>query len=401
MTKQLTIGLLAGETSGDNLGAGLMRALITSAPADCEVHFVGVGGEHMAAAGLETLYPISELSVNGFKDPVLRLPSLIRLLKNIGDEMLRRRVDLFLGVDFNVFNFLLEGRLKKHGITTAHYVSPSVYAWRRGRTKRVAKVADMIFCLYPFEPPFYENTSVEAVFVGHPMADEIDPSSGNAEGRRQAREELELHEDATVVAVLPGSRSSEIELMLPAFVGAMQLIAAQIAEVQFVIPYPREDLLTRLEMHLNAAGIGSELKVKLVAGGARTVLRAADAGLVKSGTSTLEAMLLRRPMVVSYRLGPWSYQLARRLVRTPYIALPNILLGRARVPELLQDEGSAENLATTLLSELEKSRSDPHYFDDFEALHHDLRRDADATAARAVLRLLQLGSDRSDSSATR
>ena len=382
VAKKFTVGLLAGEASGDNLGEGLMRSLSQQIPAEYDVEFVGIGGEKMIAAGLNSLFSINELSVNGFKEPILKLPSLFRLLRDIGDEMLKREVDVFIGIDFNVFNFLLEGRLKKHGLLTAHYVSPSVYAWRRGRTKRVAKVADMVFCLYPFEPKFYADTAVEPVFVGHPLANEIDPERSSEAARQQARAELKVDVDKTVIAVLPGSRGSEIDLMLPPFIGAMERLRHHFGDIEFLIPYPTERLKAKL-----APVLDLDFPVRLVSGGARQVLQAADGAMVKSGTSTLEAMLLRRPMVVSYRLGTLSYKLAMLLVRTPYVALPNILLGRAQVPELLQEEGTPEALAAALIAEMEASRSRSDYFSDFDAMHDELRRDANATAAQAVLRL--------------
>ncbi|NKB97524.1 MAG: lipid-A-disaccharide synthase [Pseudomonadales bacterium] len=389
MSKRLTVGLLAGEASGDNLGAGLMTAMRAELAPDFEIDFVGVGGARMIDAGLDCLFPIEKLSVNGFRDPILKLPTLIKALKSVGDEMLKRSVDLFIGVDFNVFNFLLEGRLKKRGLRTAHYVSPSVYAWRRGRTKRVAKVADVILCLFPFEPPFYEKTSVQAVFVGHPLADEISLTSGDSSSRAEARKKLGLTTTNTVVAVLPGSRTGELKLMLPPFLEAATIVAKQDPKVEFLIPYPRETLKPILETSLAEF---SQLSVKLVPGGARTVLQASDVALVKSGTSTLEAMLLHRPMVVSYRMGKISYQLAKRLMRSPYVALPNILLDEMYVPELLQHEGTPEKLAHALLNELQSARQDPDYFLAFERLHKHLRRRADVTAARAVIRLLGVGS---------
>lgn len=389
MPEKFTVGLLAGEASGDNLGAGLMAALKQKLSADSIVSFVGIGGERMQAEGLESLYPIEALSVNGFRDPILKLPSLLKTLVQIRNEMIHRQVDVFVGIDFNVFNFLLEGRLKRQGIPTVHYVSPSVYAWRRGRTRRVAKVADVILCLFPFEPKFYAQTAVEAVFVGHPLADEIGPETGSERHRRKARDALGCSGAAQVIALLPGSRSSEINLMLPVFLEAARNISRVLSDVVFLIPYPRPGLKALIDSALPQYG---DLQILPVAGGAREVLTACDGALVKSGTSTLEAMLLRRPMVVSYRMGRLSYQLARRLIRSPYVALPNILLSRMRVPELLQYEGTAEALSQALLRELENARTQTDYFEEFDRLHGTLARQADASAAEAVLRLLGVGS---------
>ena len=389
MTEKLKIGFVAGEASGDNLAAGLMAALRTEAPKDCVIEFVGVGGTRMCEQGLKCLYTLDVLSVNGFRDPILKLPALIRLFKDIGDQLIAHELDVFVGVDFNVFNFLLEGRLKKKGVQTVHYVSPSVYAWRRGRTRRVAKVADAILCLFPFEPQFYENTNVKAVYVGHPLADEISPHAGSAAARTEARKILGMSESWTVIAVLPGSRRGELTLMLPIFLQTATILCKEIADVHLVIPCAKPDLRDMIESELRSY---PWLSVTVVDQDTRRVLAACDIGLIKSGTSTLEAMLMHRPMVISYRMGKWSYQLAKRLLRSPYVALPNILSNRMLVPELLQYEGSPENLAAALQSELARSRTESGFFAPYEALHTTLRRQADVTSAQAVLRLTRVGS---------
>lgn len=383
----LTLGVLAGEASGDNLGAGVMRALRERLGDHDEVRFVGVGGARMREQGLHALASIDELSVNGFRDPIVRLPQLIRLLRRLIREFSAANIDGFLGVDFNVFNFLLEAALKRRGIKTAHYVSPSVYAWRSGRTRRVAKSADLVLCLYPFEPAFYDALPVRAEFVGHPLADEIAPDAGAVAQRDAARDSLGLDKSAnTVLAVLPGSRNSEVALMVDDFLRAAELFAQRHAPASVVVPCLRPAIRARveqaLEKHPNA-------NVTLYDGDARRALIAADIALVKSGTSTLEAMLLHRPAVVSYRLGRMTYQLAKRVVRTPYVALPNILAGRELMPELLQDAASGPALADALDRELRNALESPTYIDEFCRLHEQLRCGADAKAAAAVLRLLQ------------
>ncbi|MEM9623398.1 MAG: lipid-A-disaccharide synthase, partial [Pseudomonadota bacterium] len=202
----ITLGVLAGEPSGDNLAAGMMRQIQLQAGDAVTVRFVGVGGPQMIAAGLQVLAPMESLAVNGFREPLLRLPSLVTLLRRLIKTFQQIEIDAFVGVDFNVFNFLLEKALKKRGIATAHYVSPSVYAWRTGRTRRVAKSADLLLCLYPFEPAFYRDTSVNAQFVGHPLADEITPDTGSATAAQEARRQLNISPENKVLAVLPGSR---------------------------------------------------------------------------------------------------------------------------------------------------------------------------------------------------
>ena len=340
------IGLLAGEPSGDNLGAGLMRELKRLHP---RATFVGVGGAGMLSEGLEALHAMERLSVNGFVDPILRLPELVGLLRKLRDQMVQRQVDAFVGVDFNVFNLLLERLLKRRGIRTAHYVSPSVYAWRRGRAKRISRSADLLLTLYPFEPAFYSAYPVRAEYVGHPLAHAITDADAGPEARARARDELGLGE-GPVVAVLPGSRRSEVALIGPTFLAAAQRMRAE-RPLQFVVPSPRPELEAQL-----SALMPAELAPHVVIhrGNARLPLQAADAALVKSGTSTLECMCLLRPMVVSYKLGGLSYALAKRVVRTPYVALPNILAGEALVPEYLQHDATPEVLAGALLELLDE-----------------------------------------------
>lgn len=374
----LTIGIVAGEASGDNLGRGLMAELKRRHP---QARFVGIGGPGMLEEGLESVVSMDRLSMNGFIDPLRRLPELLSIIRRLLARYDAEQPDLFVGVDFNVFNLLLEGRLKKRGITTVHYVSPSVYAWRRGRIRRIVRAADVLLTLYPFEPELYAHTPLRAVYVGHPLADAIDPQAGSAAGRQRARAELGVDGAGLVVALLPGSRMSEVRMLGERFLEAAALIARQRSSVCFVVPCVRP----AIEHWLAAARQRfPQLHIVHYAGNARLALTACDGALVKSGTSTLEAMLLRRPMVVSYRLGAITYQVVRRMLRTPYVALPNILAGRMLVPELLQNAATAEALAGTLLAELDKAHDDPEYLQEFARLHHVLRQSADVRAAQAV-----------------
>ncbi len=378
----VTIGIVAGEASGDNLGRGLMVEIKRRYPG---ARFVGIGGPGMVTEGLETLVPMDRLSMNGFVEPLRRLPELFGILRLLLARFAADPPDVFVGVDFNVFNLLLERRLKRRGITTVHYVSPSVYAWRRGRIRRIAGAADMLLALYPFEPALYADTPVRAVYVGHPLADAIDLEAGSPAAQRQARIELGVPTDVPVVALLPGSRLSEVRLMGDVFLAAAERLAVSLGGIRFVVPCIRPAIADWLA---EARARHPGLSLCGYAGNARLALTACDGALVKSGTSTLEAMLLRRPMVVSYRLGPVTYQLVRRLLRTPYVALPNILAGRELVPELLQDRATPAALAGALLGELDKCRADPEYLREFERLHLRLRQDADARAAEAVGSLL-------------
>lgn len=377
-----TIGIVAGEASGDNLGRGLMAELERRHPG---ARFVGIGGSGMIGEGLDSVVSMERLAVNGFIDPIRRLPELVGILRRLLARYDAERPDVFVGVDFNVFNLLLEGRLKRRGIPTVHYVSPSVYAWRRGRIRRMARAADMLLTLYPFEPAFYAHTPVRAVYVGHPLADAIAPDAGEDRERHRVRAELGLTDAPLVVALLPGSRLSEVKLLGDLFLDAAVLIAEQRPGTRFVVPCVRPAISAWLDA---ARRRYPGLLLHDYAGNARRALTACDGALVKSGTSTLEAMLLRRPMVVSYRLGAVTYQIVRRMLRTPFVALPNILAGRALVPELLQNDATAPALAAHLLAELDKAHGDPEYLREFARLHDLLRQNADARAAEAVAQLL-------------
>ena len=368
----VVIGLLAGEPSGDLLGAGLINALRAMLQ-DREVTFMGVGGARMQAAGLICLADFETLSVNGFREPIMRLPELYRMYRELSTTLVEARVDAFVGIDFNVFNFLLEARLKRQGIPTAHYVSPSVYAWRRGRTKKVSRSADKLFCLFPFEPAFYKGHEVDARFIGHPMAAEIPLQAGSDEARKEVRLSLGLDLNDIILAVLPGSRGSEVELMLRPMLQAAQGFAeaqpTSNRSVRVIIPCVNQARYAQVDP---IAKKFSQLSPCLYRGDARSPLIACDLALVKSGTSTLEAMLLRRPMVVTYRLGYWTYLIANSLLKTPFIAVPNILAGRMLVPELVQKAATPDAMCEALGRVFCTARTNTEQLRVFEQLHRKL-----------------------------
>ncbi len=374
--------MVAGEASGDVLGAGLMQALARRSDG---IRFMGVGGEAMLAEGLEPMGSMETLAVNAFKDPLLKLPRILGLLASLRRRYLADPPDVFVGVDFNVFNLWLERMLKARGIPTVHYVSPSVYAWRRSRVQRIARSADRLLALFPFDEPHYAGTGTKVVFVGHPLADAIEADAGSDANRLAARRALGVAGTGTVVALLPGSRMGEIRLMLDGFLGAAEKLRASLPEVAFVIPCPCPAIAAAVEEKLRGR---PHLPCTVHRGDARLPLTACDAALVKSGTGTLEAMLLRRPMVVTYRLGPLAWWLARRVVQTEFVALPNLLAGRMLVPELLQGAATPAALAQTLLVELDKSVRYPDHLQEFSELHERLRKGADERAADAVAGLL-------------
>ena len=368
----VVIGLLAGEPSGDLLGAGLINALRAMLQ-DREVTFMGVGGARMQAAGLICLADFETLSVNGFREPIMRLPELYRMYRELSTTLVEARVDAFVGIDFNVFNFLLEARLKRQGIPTAHYVSPSVYAWRRGRTKKVSRSADKLFCLFPFEPVFYKSHEVDARFIGHPMAAEIPLQAGSDEARKEVRLSLGLDLNDIILAVLPGSRGGEVELMLRPMLRAAQGFAeaqpTSNRSVRVIIPCVNQARYAQVDP---IAKKFSQLSPCLYRGDARSPLIACDLALVKSGTSTLEAMLLRRPMVVTYRLGYWTYLIANSLLKTPFIAVPNILAGRMLVPELVQKAATPDAMCEALGRVFDTAQTNTEQLRVFEQLHRKL-----------------------------
>ena len=381
----LRIGIVAGETSGDILGGRLMAAIREREPS---VRFAGVGGETMLAQGLEALAPLDALSVNGFKDPFLRLPSLYRLLRRLCGHFVDEGMDAVVGVDFNVFNLMMERRVRRRGIPTAHYVSPSVYFWRRGRVKRIAKAADVVLALFPFEPAFYDQRGARAVFVGHPLADDIGPEDGTEAGKARARGILGLAEDRFVVALLPGSRRSEIDFLGGLFLDTATRLVDEFPKPLFVLPTPTRQVREEVDGLLADRWREPQLDVHVVHGHSRTVIAAADLVLAKSGTATLETLLLRRPMVVAYRLGSLTAWIVRRLQKSDYVALPNILAGRELVPELLQEDAEPARLATALVDQYRRSRTDGDYFRCCAYWHDQLRQGGAGKAAEVVLALI-------------
>lgn len=376
----LTIGMVAGEASGDNLGAPLLMELTRREP---DTRSCGIGGPGMIAAGLESWVDMERLSVNGIIDPIKRLPDLIGILRRTRDRMIEEQIDCFVGVDFNFFNLLLAAMLHKRGIKTIHYVSPTLWAWRQGRIRRIVKSVDLMLTLYPFETEIYERHGVPVKFVGHPKADEIDPDAGDR-NRQDARARLGYSIDQRVIAILPGSRGSEVKYSGPDFLQAASLVAARFPGTGFVIPAANEQRREQIESL--AAEYCPELDIKVIPGDAMLAMTASDLVLVNSGTATLEAMLLKRPMVMSYRLGRITYAIVSRMVKTPWFALPNILARETLIPEFIQDQATPEALAEAV-GELISVGNHEGLLSAFNDLHLKLRKNAAGEAAQAVLDL--------------
>ena len=360
----LTIAIVAGEASGDQLGASLIHQIKSLEP---DAKFVGVGGSLMVEEGFPDSHDMETLSVNGFFDPILRLPALIKLMLKLRKEIINKRPSCFVGIDSNFFNLILAGFLKKKGIKTVQYVSPSIWAWRRGRVKKIARRVDLVLTLYPFEATVFKENSVRAEFVGHPVASEY-LDINHEVLKMDARRDLKISFDKKVVAILPGSRRSEVAMSGKDFLETAIELREHVDK--FLIPAANPK---RYQQLFSMLGDFPELqgKVQLFKGNSKKVMSASDAVLVNSGTATLEAMLLRKPMVMSYRLGKLTHFLVSKLVRTDLFALPNILAGEKIVPEFIQDEAKPKKMATAIKRFLGRNEQE-ELFSRYQELHCEL-----------------------------
>ncbi|WP_350600696.1 lipid-A-disaccharide synthase [Pseudomonas sp. 65/3-MNA-CIBAN-0223] len=369
----LRIALVAGEASGDILGAGLMRALKVQHPA---VEFIGVGGPLMEAEGLVSYFPMERLSVMGLVEVLGRLRELLARRKKLVGDLIAEKPDVFIGIDAPDFNLNIELKLRQAGIKTVHYVSPSVWAWRQKRVLKIREGCDLMLTLFPFEAKFYEEKGVPVRFVGHSLADAI-PLEAD---RPAARAELGLP-DGPLVALMPGSRGGEVGRLGELFLDTAQRLRAMRPGVRFVMPCASPQRRAQLEAML----AGRDLPLTLLDGQSHLALAACNAVLIASGTATLEALLYKRPMVVAYRLAPLTFWILKRMVKSPYVSLPNLLAQRLLVPELLQDDATVEALAQTLSPLIEGGEEQTRGFDE---IHRTLRLDASNQAADAVLKLI-------------
>jgi len=374
----LRVGMVAGEHSGDLLGAALIAALRERVPA---LECFGVAGPKMIAAGCEAWAGAEALSVMGLAEVLRHLPRLLRLRAQLSRRFLSERPDVFIGIDSPEFNLTLAGRLKRAGIRTVQYVSPQVWAWRQGRVRTIARDCDLVLCLLPFESEFYAQHAVRAEFVGHPLADQIPVEVDTA----AARAALGIAADARVVALLPGSRMFEVAHLAAPFIAAAQWLRARRPELEFIAPMASRALRERFEKEL-AQG-AENVTVRLIDGQAQRVLAAADAVLVASGTATLETLLSGKPMVVAYKVSWLTYFIVRTLglVKVPYFSQPNLLAGRRLVPEFEQAAVTGEALGAALLHELDDAAHAAALRAEFTRIHRELRRGGAALAAAAVL----------------
>jgi lipid-A-disaccharide synthase len=378
--RPLTIGLVAGESSGDNLGAALIAAISARAPG---TRFIGVAGPRMKAAGCESLAEAEELAVMGLFEVLHHLPRLLRLRRRVRAAMLELVPDVFVGIDAPEFNLDLAASLHAAGPRTVQYVSPQVWAWRRGRAARMARYLDLVLCLLPFEQEVYEDVGLRSLFVGHPLADQL-PITPDSAGARAA---LGIAPDARVVAILPGSRAGEVSRLAPDFAGTVAWLAARRPGLVFVAATAGAGTRRTLEAALARAA--PRVAVQVFEGRTQAVLTAADVVLVASGTATLETLLCKRPMVVAYRLGALTAFLLRHLglLKAPFFAQPNLLAGRAVVPELAQADVNPERLGREIEWWLDGPEAVFELQTLFTAIHRQLRKGASEQAADAILAL--------------
>ncbi|MFO8140766.1 MAG: lipid-A-disaccharide synthase [Marinobacter sp.] len=378
--RKLTVGVIAGEASGDILGAGLIRSLRHRYP---NARFVGIGGDEMVAEGLHSLVPMERLSVMGLVEVLGRIRELFNIRARLLDFFFKTPPDVVIGIDSPDFTLAIERRCREAGIPTVHYVSPSVWAWRQKRIFKIAKSVDLMLTLFPFEARFYEEHQVPVAFVGHPLADRIAMQTDT----RAARESLGLDVDKPVLAVLPGSRGGEVERLGTLFLEASRWLQSRRPDIQLVIPCVNRDREKQVQGLV--ASLEVKLPVTLVRGRSREVMAASDVVLLASGTATLEAMLLKKPMVVGYRLSNFSYKLLSKLIKVPWVALPNLLAQKQLVPELLQDDATPEALGAAVLERLENDQERLRLNHAFTELHQSLRQNADERAASAISSLLE------------
>ncbi|MCF6808170.1 lipid-A-disaccharide synthase [Thiotrichales bacterium 19S9-12] len=375
----MRIAIVAGELSGDQLGKGLVSHLKKKYP---DAVIEGIGGPGMISQGLHSLYPIEYLSVMGFVEVFKQLGKILKARFGLLNHFKRNPPDIYIGIDAPDFNLPIEKKLRKKGIKTVHYVSPSVWAWREGRVKSIKKATDSILAILPFEVDFYKKYNHRVIFVGHPLANNI---SLEVKSTQAVRRRLEINQEKLTIAILPGSRSQEVAFLLPVFMETARRLKNQYPACQFIIPLAKPSLNIYFNDYRHEFEV---LDLHLIEGKSHQVLEASDFVLLASGTAALEAMLYKKPMVMAYKLSPITFFFARFLVKIRMFSLPNILSNKMLIPELIQDEASAPNLAKEMISIIEDKDLQTNLIEEFTQLHQLLKRDSDYLALKEVEYLL-------------
>ena len=381
MGRAVRIAMVAGEPSGDLLASHLIGALKERLP---DAVFFGIGGPRMESQGFDAWWPMEKLSVMGYVDALKNYREISGIRRQLKKRLLDIKPDIFIGVDAPDFNLGLETSLKSAGVKTIHYVSPSIWAWRGGRIKKIARAVNRVLALFPMEPPLYEKEHIPVTYVGHPLADIIPLQTS----KQAVREKLALPRDYPIFGMLPGSRQGELAMMADTFVQTAKLICGRfLPNAIFVVPLATRETRLQFEAAIYRQQAG-EVPFRLLFGHAQDALGAADVSLVASVTATLEAALIKRPMVITYKIAKFSYWLMKRMAYLPYVGLPNVLAGRFVVPEILQDEATPESLAEALVKLYEDKENAAAVEDAFTDIHLQLRQNTAEKAANAVIECL-------------
>jgi len=380
MGNVVRIAMVAGEASGDLLASHLIAALKARLP---DAVFYGIGGPRMQGQGFDAWWPLEKLAVMGYVDALKNYREIAGIRRQLKKRLLDIRPDIFIGVDAPDFNLGLETDLKAAGIKTIHYVSPSIWAWRGGRIRKIGRAVNRVLALFPMEPPLYEKAHIPVTYVGHPLADIIPLETS----KTAVREKLAMPKDAPIFALLPGSRQGELAMMAETFVKTAKLIHERLPGALFVVPLTTRETRLQFEMAMYTQQAG-EVPFRLLFGHAQDALGAADVSLVASGTATLEAALIKRPMVITYKIAKLSYWIMKRMAYQAFVGLPNVLAGREVVPEILQDQATPENLAEALIKLYEDKENAAAVAEVFTDLHWQLRQNTAEKAANAVIQCL-------------
>ncbi len=381
MGRAVRIAMVAGEPSGDLLASHLIVALKERLP---DAIFYGIGGPKMQGRGFDSWWPMEKLSVMGYWDALKHYREIAGIRRQLKKRLLDLKPDIFIGVDAPDFNLGLESALKSAGVRTIHYVSPSIWAWRGGRIKKIGSAVNRVLALFPMEPPLYEKENIPVTYVGHPLADIIPMQTS----KKVVREKLALPRDYPIFAMLPGSRKGELEMMADTFVQTAKIICERfLPNAIFVVPLTTRETRLQFEAAIYRQQ-AADIPFRLLFGHAQDALGAADVSLVASGTATLEAALIKRPMVITYKIAKFSYWLMKRMAYQPYVGLPNVLAGRYVVPEILQDEATPENLAEALIKLYEDKENAEAVEEAFTDMHWQLRQNTAEKAANAVIECL-------------